>query len=212
MSKLCSSCGASVNDDTSFCPSCGAILTSTASSPVATEPSYYPEEPTATNNKSTLIGIGVIAVALILVIVLIFSLTGGRSGYKKPLNNYFKGLAKGDWKTFSSALPKEMSEELGDYGDQMMEALSESLEQQFGDNIKITYKIKEKKKLDKDAIKELVNELEEDDIKFDISQAYQLKLEVTIKGDDDDKTDNIKLAVGKVDGKWCLVGGDDFLS
>lgn len=92
MSKFCTSCGSQIPDEATNCPNCGALIASTtASTPVAATPVTPDSATTAApnpKNKSTMVGIVAIGVAVILVIILLANIFGGN--YKKPIKEYIK--------------------------------------------------------------------------------------------------------------------------
>lgn len=158
-----------------------------------------------------MIGIAIVGVVvLVLLFVLFGSLFGG--GYKKPIDNYIKGLEKADWKTFSKSLPKEQKETIEDNfdGEEFLEEMLESLEDEYGEKIKITYKITDKSKLSKKKIEDFEEEYEDVyDEEIKISKAYKIKVKVTIKGKDDKETNKVSFVVGKIKGKWYMLDSGD---
>jgi len=129
----------------------------------------------------------------------------------------FKGIEKTDWDTFVKAYPEEMFEDIEDSwdllgiddGDEYMEFFIESLEESYGDNIKISYKILDKKELSSRKLKNLKSILENTyDIDADsLKKAYEVELKTTIKGKDDKETNEKTITVGKLDGKWAILSG-----
>lgn len=215
MSKFCGKCGAELPDEAMFCNVCGENFTVT------------PEEPVAVNGGNALVNKvmeykkyfvpGAIAlVAIILVIVLISSLAG--SGYKRAAKNYINGTLKGKYSAYEKMYPKEVwdymeenvSEDIldEDYFEDNYEDMIDYLEEEYGKDIKISYKITDKDKLDEDDLKDLRDSLKDtyDMAKKDVTAAYELELEVTVKGDDDEDTNDMDIVVYKYDGKWYVQG------
>ena len=80
------------------------------------------------------------------------------------------------------------------------------LEDEYGDDIKVSYKIKDKEKIDKDDLEDLEDDIKDTyDEKVKVSKGYELKIEMKIKGDDDKEKDTTKIKVYKIDGDWCLM-------
>ena len=131
-------------------------------------------------------------------------------GYKKPIDYMFTGMEKASSKTFLKAFPKVMQDDLEDkFDDDAMDTLKEKLEKQYGDKIKITYKILDKEKIDKDDLEDVQDSLEKkyDDAKkgeTKVTAGYKLTVKATIKGKDDKDTDSTTINVYKIGGKWCL--------
>lgn len=208
MSKFCENCGSELKDTDKVCPNCGA-----AAVEKTTKKDVKVEKNTATNaesntpnNTKKIAIIAGIAVAAILVIILLISLLG--SGYKTPLNNYFKGIEKAKSETYLKAYPEFVREEMEDtYDDEYLEKRVETFEKEYGDKIKISYKVLDKEKLDKDDLEDIQDELEddydEDDVK--VSTGYEVAVKITVKGSDDKESYYSSFYICKVNGKWCMV-------
>ena len=186
MSKFCSSCGSSIPENTAFCANCGApandpapaATTTSTATPTAATPAIAND---ATKfGKNTIIAIGAVAVALILLIILFANIFGG--GYKKVVKEYYKA---------TSAVTNCQ------YGSTVSE---------YGKNIKYKVEFKDKEKLDKDEIKEFEKKLKSNTgKKVSIDKAYELDCEIKIKGSKDDDEQDMIISVGKIDGKWYIL-------
>ncbi len=237
MAKFCTSCGTQVTDEANNCPNCGAPVGSPApaaySAPSAPAPTAYaaPEASDAgattpkSGNTATYIRIGIVAVIAIIVIALVVVFFGGhdkddkddietKPSYETPIDNMFEGLEKKDSDKFLSAYPKFISDRVEDwYGDfdDHMDDMYDSLVDDYGKNIKISYKVIDKKKINKDNL-----EYYEDDImymfdeKVDVSAGYEVEIETKIKGKDDEEEDDMDLTILKIDGDWCIYEGRMF--
>ncbi|MFT3950515.1 MAG: zinc ribbon domain-containing protein [Oscillospiraceae bacterium] len=229
MSKFCTSCGAALSDDAGFCTSCGAKTAQAVApqpAPVVT-PTPVPAGATVAQgtpldsfkkkvkeiwtgpNRNKIIGIAAIAVVAIIVLCILASLLGG--GYKKPIDNLFKGMEKGDEDKFFSAFPKEAEDQFKSYSSilgsssSFLDSITDELEDKYGDDIKISYKVKDKDKMDKDDLDDLEDDYKDKyDEKVKITKGYELTLDVTIKGDDDKDTDDMDITVLKIDGDWYV--------
>ncbi len=171
-------------------------------------------------NKNTIVALGVIAIVAIVVVIILYNLIFAHP-YKSALNDLFKGFAEGDGEKIQSAMPKCQIDYMDDndidvdeYFDKIAEGVQESLESEYGEDIKITYDIKEEKALKSSKCDDIKKDLKDDyDAKgIKVSKAYKVKLKATIKGDDDKDTDTITLTVAKVDGDWCVVDLSDAMS
>lgn len=191
---------------------------------------------TKPNNNKTVMIIGIAAaavVALIVLIALISTVFGG--GYKKVIKNSMSLVNK---KNESSLAYSEFSElkeqyefsqlsaEIFDEDDDQYEEYIEALEEEFGDDYKITYKFHKAEKMDKDDLEDLNDELEdeaedyldlEDDVmdsiedlcdEEDISSKDQKKLEKAME-----KVfkayDGIKISAAYEVTLKCEIKGDD---
>ncbi len=154
-----------------------------------------------------------ICVALMLSLVLCLTACGG-SGYKSVVGNYVEAMNDCDAEKILEAMPKEYIDYLEDQGmdkddlidelEYYLELMIEELEDEYGDDIKISYKITEDKKMDKDDLEDLQDEYDDMDLDIEIKEARELEIELTIKGDDDKDDDDLDLVVIKVDGEWYL--------
>ena len=207
---FCEKCGASLEEGTLFCTSCGAKVGEAA-------PAAAPEAPAKKkglkpNNK--LIGLIAGGVAALAVIILLVSLIFGRSA-KATAKQAVKATLKGDGKAIVNLLHKEMLEayedqldmDKDDLIDQANDALEEELEElddEIDDKWKVTYKVTKVKELSKKEVKELNESLEDNDIDLEVSKAAEVRLELTLKVDGEKEKDKIDISVIKVGGKWYL--------
>lgn len=220
MSKFCENCGAELKDTDNVCSNCGTPVENAEPKDVKVEESTNVTETVNTNttasnakpekkNNTKLYAIigGIAALVIILIVIIAIACSGG---YKKPIDNFFKGMQTGNAKTVLKAFPDVMKDDLEDtIDDDAMDTVKESLEDEFGKNVKITYKILDKEKIDKDDLKELQDNLEEeyDDAKkskVKVSAGYKLTVKANIKGKDDSDSDSLTINVYKIGGKWCL--------
>ena len=128
--------------------------------------------------------------------------------YSEVLENYFKGVEEKDPDKYLKAFADVYADYY--YSDSIdedyMEDMMESIEEECGDNVKISYEVKKEEKIDDDGLKTIqkyAKEMYNEDVK--IEAGYELKVKVTIKGDDDENSTTTTLYVYKVDGKWGLI-------
>lgn len=231
MSKFCNNCGTQMDDQSTFCPNCGTASQvaepAQASAPkadinaaVGKVTDFTQNYVNAAKKNKKLIIIPVAAVAaLIAVIVLISLLAGG--GYKAPINDYIDMMSgKASKAQIKRMAPKEVWEKMEDetdmdfddvYDDYKdgVDDLRDNLEDEYGKNVKITYKITDKDKLDKDDLKDIKDELKD---RFDISKkkvtaGYELDVDIKIKGREDEDEDEMTFTVVKIGGKWYTMQG-----
>ena len=204
MSKFCENCGAEMDDNQVVCPNCGngaEAQTATVEEPIKETTTTSTSSVNKENLKKYGI-IGGIVLAVIVVIALLASLLGG--GWKKPIDNYFKGMEKGNLKTYTKAYPDFYNDKM-DLDEDDMEKEHDNLEDKYGEKIKIKYKITKNEKIKKDDLKkiqEYIEKVYDEDVK--VSAGKEVKVKATIKGKDDDDTKTEKMYVYKIDGKWKL--------
>ena len=204
MSKFCENCGAEMDDNDVVCKHCGpqaeAEPTVTVEEPVTSNQTSSTAKSNNTKNIAIIAGI---AAAVVILLVVIFSIFGG--GYKKPIDNYFKGMQKGNAETYLKAFPEFMDMDKN-VDEDYMEDMLDSFEDEYGEKIKISYKITKKEKIKKADLEDVQKYIEkryEEDVK--VSAGYEIKVKATIKGKDDEDTDTQKMYVYKIDGKWCYM-------
>lgn len=157
-------------------------------------------------NKKKIAIIGGIVAAVAVVILLIVSLIGG--GYKKPIQNYFAGINKANAKTYLKAAPSFAKEDLEDkIDDDFLEKRKDSMEKEYGDKAKVSYKVIAKIKLSKDDLKDAKEALEKqyDDEKIKITAGYEVCVKLTMKGSDKKESTFGRYFVYKINGKWCML-------
>lgn len=205
MSKFCENCGAEMDDNQVVCPNCGngaeAKVEETAS--VETEKTTTTSSSATSSNNLKKYGIiGGIALGVIVILAIIINIVS--NGWKKPIDNYFKGMEKANLKTYQKAYPDFYNDKM-DLDQDDMDDMKDALEDKYGEKIKITYKITKSEKIKKDDLKkvqEYIQKVYDEDVK--ISAGKEVKVKATIKGKEDDDTDTSKMYVYKIDGKWKL--------
>ncbi len=214
MSKFCEKCGALIEDDKTFCPSCGAQ----AATPAA--PASNSIGDIIKNLPDNVRKLALAAVAIILAVILISTIFGG-SGYNKAVNNY-EAVMNGKAKKLEKLAPKEYweymadeaDEDVDDYIDDKIDDFEDNyddtldyLEEEYGNHVKIKLKVEDKKKLTDKKIENLAEYLDD---KYDIKEksvkkGYELEIEATIKGSDDEDDDEMELYAIKIGGSWYLM-------
>jgi len=218
MAKFCMNCGAEKEDENLLCPAC------TNSQQPTTEVSPEQEQQAilegqnvvneqfadgsstvtvAKRKKQFYIVMGVAVLAIIMIIALIF----GGSGYMGPIKKMCKGIESGNAKYLLSTIPKEVVKADSIEKDDLqlsMDGLKETLEDQYGKNIKVTYKKLQAKKMDKDDLTDLKDDLKEYYNVNGVSEAYNIKVSMEIKGNEDSDVNVTDVVVMKIKGKWYL--------
>lgn len=128
-----------------------------------------------------------------------------KESYSKVVDNYFKGMEKADAEMYLKAYPDFIySDE--DIDDDDMEDMLEMFEDEYGENIKISYEITDETEIEKEDLENVEKYvLERYDEEVKISGGYEVEVEATIKGDDDEDTDTNDMYIYKVDGEWVYL-------
>lgn len=226
MSKFCKNCGAELNDDAAFCGRCGTQAESCTSCSCCDACQTSPA-PADTNgfagkinqfidqlkkkDKKALGILAGIAAALILIFVLVLCLSGG--GPENALDTYFDVMYRGKISKVEKIAPekywKSLDEDMDEIEDNMKTLYKmriRGLEDEYGDNIKISYKITDKDEVTKNTLNEMKDNIKSkyDIPKKTVTDACELEIELTIKGDEDKETREGSFFVVKVDGDWYI--------
>lgn len=168
-----------------------------------------------TLSKQALIILGGIAAAIIVLVILIFTVFG--SNYETPIKNMVKVMESGSTGAYKDLFPSSQikalesvynvisDDGLDEYIKEAATEVHDNLVDEYGDNIKVSYKILDKEKLSKIELSDI-----EDSYSYlsksKVTEGYTLTLKMTIEGDDDTDTDEDDMQVVKVDGDWVVAG------
>ena len=157
------------------------------------------------NKKYFIIG-GVVAVIAIIITTIV--LIAGNA-WKKPIDKVMKGIKKSDTEIILSAFPDFVVDEFEDYlGVEDMKKWGEALEEEYGKNYKISYKVVEKDKIQKDDLKKLekaINNSDAVDKTVKISAGYRARIKTTVKGKGKSDSETGTWYLYKIDGKWSYL-------
>lgn len=171
--------------------------------------------------------IGIVAgivVVLALIVVLVICLSGG--GAESALDTYMDVLYQGKASKVEKIAPPEFWDKYLDDNDMDMDDVEDkmkdlhktiirTLEDSYGDDIKISYKITDKDDVSKKDLDTMKDHLKSayDIPKKSVTDACEFDVEMKIKGDDDEDTDDATLYAVKIDGDWYICSSTgDFLS
>ena len=159
--------------------------------------------------------IGIGAAVVVVLVVLLALVFGGNGGMTKPIDNMIAVTFKGKVEKIKDMAPAEYWEWYEDEYDMDIDDIIEEAEDEFddmmdyyeeeyGDNVRVSYKVKDKKKLSDKKLEGIAEALADrydlDEDKF--TEAYELEIEMTIKGSEDDDEDDAEFSVIKYKGKW----------
>lgn len=230
---FCEFCGTQLSDDAVFCPNCGnqkgeqiapAPAPTAAQAPVQNVPpqpdnqNIYQSQQYVSNmpyqaapapkKKSKL---PFIAVALIAVVALFFIFKNGVFGggnYETPIKYFCEAMSEASLSKLYKALPptfeKYVSSALGLMGMNEEDLLDElGIFSEAGVSVK--YEIISKEPLTKDELEDYSDDLSSFYMKtMDVKTGYMLHIRFEMDGD----VDYEDIAVGKVEGRWCII--EDF--
>ena len=207
----CGKCGTKLDDNARFCPSCGeAIPGADAGTKI----------PLNVDLKKYARPAGIVAGA-VLVVVLLFSLFGG--GYKKTLDNYYKAIERHDADLMYSSITAQYWIDYTNegWGNSAYDSIKSSIEHSIddwdcGDNIKITYEVKNERRATKEELEDLEDNIYDwyayyvyDRDEFSITDAYILDIDFTVKGDEGTESFHYPdgLLIIKENGEWRIPRG-----
>lgn len=235
--KFCNNCGQQMEDTSTFCPNCGATNEAAPAAPAAKPAgnnafmakvqgvwakvqNFCKNYISAAKKDKKLIIVPAAAVVGVIAVIVVLSLLLSHP-YKKAVKGYIAMDAsyKATEKQYMAQIPEEAWEYLEeekkyapaddqwDSYEKRAEKYVEALEEEYGENYKVTFKIENASKLSDKKLKDWKDYAKEnwDVSKKDVKAGYKLKLEVTIKGSEDKDSDTIKLVVIKYKGDWYVV-------
>lgn len=162
----------------------------------------------------------IIIVVIAAVIVVILALAAIRlpvyMHMKTPFKHIIKGYGDADSREIFKALPEALVDKMDlteeDY-DEIDDALQESSDDFLceilnDDDYKFKVKILGYKKVNDEQRESLMDMYETFGVDIDIKKAYYTDFKLSVKSPEDDLSVTYGIMVGKVDGEWCIVGGD----
>ena len=221
----CGKCGTLIPEKADFCSNCG---TQVGYENNGNKQAFSCGKTENVKRKLSKKGIGIVSgasLAGILLIVLIIILTTGKGAfantYQKTIDNYFKAIEKNDpelmYKKVIADYWINYIEE--GYGDSYaLEALEDTIEDywdEYGDNIRITYKITNRDHASKDELASLNDNIYDwyayyiyDDIKeLKITDAYVISVDYKVKGSEGSGDYSADFLLVKEKGKWKMTRG-----
>lgn len=213
MAKFCANCGNQMMDNAVVCPACGTPAEAQAAPAAA---------PAAKKVDPKIIKLGAIAVAAVAVIAIIIAIiVGAGNNYKKAINNYLDYALKCDVKKVEKLAPKmywdyceenklfniKDKDELNEAYEEVLEERKEALEDEYGKNVKYSYKITDVDELSDKKVSEYAGALKDkyDIAKKKVTKGYEVEFDITVKGKEDEDDDEMTLTVLKIDGNWYVV-------
>lgn len=180
----------------------------------------------AKTNPKMWIAPGAIAAGIIALIVVVIILLSG-SKYTTALDNYFDVNCYGKADKIELLAPKEYWDYYEEENDKSLDDLKEQfeenwddmqdmLEDRYGKNIKVTYKVVDEDKISDRKMKKIAEALEDTyDIDADsVKEGYKIDVEMTIKGSEDDDEEESTFNIIKIGSRWYMISyyeaGDEY--
>ncbi len=127
--------------------------------------------------------------------------------YEEPIRNMIEGLSETNSGKLLNAFPDFITEYMKDiYTNEFLESTLDKAKEEFGANIKLSYKITDKKDLEEKDLKQVEESIKKNfDKEIKITKGYEVEVEVTTKGDEAEDTEKDAFKVYEVDGKWYIL-------
>jgi len=174
----------------------------------------YMEEAKKDKKKLLIPIIAAAATVLILVVVLIIAFSGGKEDALDPYVDLLNG--KGDADTIEEMMPEDFwkyAEEEGEMtpadlydeiGDDI-DDLREEGEELYGEDITFSYEVLSETELSPSTLNDLKDTYKELGLaRKELTEAYKLRVEVTVEGDFDSDSEKLTVVVFKYDGDWYV--------
>ncbi len=124
------------------------------------------------------------------------------SNFETPIKAYFEGKEKGDLEIYERAYPDFYIDEMN-ISENAMKETKRRMENQYGENFKITYEITKEKDIEGDylsTVQEYIKLKYKENIK--VSEGKELKIKQIIKGTKGEANPSITLRVYKMNDEW----------
>lgn len=231
MSKFCPNCGTALDDMAVFCGGCGTKLDAPAApqqpvyeQPIPQQPVYEQpvfEQPIPQQPKKSKKGLVIAIIAIIAVVGIAAGLYFGGvfgGGYDKALDTYLKARMMYQCKDADDLMPEEAwdtfeeenymdSDDFEEYLVVQRKYLEEELEDEYGSNLKFSYKVTKEKAISEGNLKKIGRALADDyGIRAgSVKKGYDLKLKATIKGSESSDSSDFECAVVQIDDDWYVI-------
>ena len=231
MGKICTNCGAQLDDSTLFCVNCGtpapAEEPAPETTPETTPVTETPEAPNPEKKQASLKDLkkdpkklallAAAAVGIIAVLVIVISLVKPYIGWRGAITTYYN-LMEGKSGAVTKVIPADTYEWIEDKTDvtkkdikknakDISKDIKEETEDMFGKKVKATYKVVKSKKYTKQMLEDLADGIENS---YDIDakkvkKAFKVQIEFEVDGRDSFTWGEDMVTVVKIGAKWYVV-------
>ncbi|HHW45714.1 MAG TPA: hypothetical protein GXX17_02245 [Clostridiales bacterium] len=214
--KNCLYCGRDTKSDLNICESCKQKLLA-ADMPNNHQPSQNDPQKGTEQNKRVIIkfkkNLAVLTAfaAPLIFIILIISFSYVKKPYALVLEEYFDGLKTADAAKIINTYPESYIGQLEHISENLHEIIEKNIEenlkrqeQELGSDIYLSYKIIRAEKSDDRALAQIQDTLKNDYNLEEISDAYNIELEITAKSSNNSKSFNSTVEIIKIDDRWYI--------
>ena len=155
------------------------------------------------------------AIPAVLIVGLVLALIFGGGGAENAIENYLAAAIEGDVSVTEDLAPESFWEWADDKYNKEIEDVEENLEDEIkpikkvlekkcGEDLSADYEITKEKELSEKKLKVIRDNLKNNyDIpKKDVTEAIEFEIDVTIEGDEDEETIEMKIIAVEIDGDW----------
>ena len=177
----------------------------------------------AKKKKNNIILISIISVILIIIVLVISNIqknnSTGASSYIDAVDMNLSSMVNNEPQKYLNSYPEfirdELEQTLGLLSDGNFEEYFNSMHDEiykiYGSNISISYEMLTKTHMSQDDIDQYIDDLnnyfqvENSSLDYNVQDAYQLGISITINGTTGNQTLNKSIAVMKIDGSWYVM-------
>jgi len=148
---------------------------------------------------------------IIICLMITLSLTACNSPSKKKerspeelLDLYVEAMEKGKYENVEKVVPKFYLD-ANNFSRESFDKGLKAARDEFGDDIKVTYEIKEKRKMDDSEIKKANEYLSQFDNYKEVTECYELDGTITYSSSKFTDPDPLGMSYCKIEGQWYLI-------
>lgn len=215
MAKQCRFCGAEMDDNAIKCPECEKL--------VPNAEIILDKQKQAKKKKNIIILVVVICLVLIVSIAIISKVVEknktGYSNFVDAIDTNLSSMVDNQPQKFLNTYPEfirsEIEQTLGFLAEngfnEYFDLMHDEITKIYGTNIAVSYEVVNKTHMEQEAIDEYISNLNEyfsvsnENIDYNIQDAYQLGVSITINGTNGKQTLNKNIAVMQIDDAWYIM-------
>lgn len=123
--------------------------------------------------------------------------------YEEPIKNMIEGMQNTNIEQYMSSLPDFIDYKMTQ---EKLEQIMNDYEIQYGENVKISYKIIDKQEVKAEKIKEVQENIEMYfEHNCDVTKGYKLNVKQKIEGSKQESEVEMNINVYEIDGKWYRI-------